>query len=271
MKFDSNRAWQEATSAVSANRDVLIALAGVFFLLPSLAFGLFYPQPEPVPGMDEKAVLSLMSDYYASAAPVLIPMFLIQAAGTLAMLTLFTDRARPTVREAIGLGAGGIAAYLLAQLLLGVGAGVMGGLLLAIGAATGQPMILALFVAVVGVAAIYAFIRTSLVAPIIAVEHVRNPVAALRRSWHLTQGNTGRLGLFFALVLVAFVIVGSLIMAVIGIILALVAGAEAARVAAAIVSSIFTAAMTIYMVAILAAAHRQLAGPSPEAIGQTFD
>ena len=37
-------------SAVSANRDVLLALAGVFFVLPSFAFALLYPQPEPPAG-----------------------------------------------------------------------------------------------------------------------------------------------------------------------------------------------------------------------------
>ena len=50
MRFDSNQAWKDAASAVSANRDVLLALAGVFFVLPSFAFTLLYPQPEPPAG-----------------------------------------------------------------------------------------------------------------------------------------------------------------------------------------------------------------------------
>ena len=41
MKFDSNRAWREASAAASANREVLVAVAGVFFLLPGLASVLF--------------------------------------------------------------------------------------------------------------------------------------------------------------------------------------------------------------------------------------
>ena len=32
-RFDSNRAWQEASGAVNANRDALIALAGVGYLI----------------------------------------------------------------------------------------------------------------------------------------------------------------------------------------------------------------------------------------------
>ena len=50
MRFDSNRAWQEATKLVSANRDVLWALAGVFLVLPSFAVGILAPPPEPAAG-----------------------------------------------------------------------------------------------------------------------------------------------------------------------------------------------------------------------------
>ena len=41
MRFDSNRAWQEAVASASANRVVLLPVAGVFFLLPGLASALF--------------------------------------------------------------------------------------------------------------------------------------------------------------------------------------------------------------------------------------
>jgi len=271
MKFDSNAAWQRASATVSANRDVLLALSGVFFLLPSLAFSLFFPQPEPSAGMDEKAILNLMADYYTSAAPFVVPMFLVQAAGTLAMLTLFTDHTRPTVGEAIRRGAAGILPYLLAQLVLGIALGVAGGMLLVLASLTGVAALTVIAATLVVLAAIYAAIRTSLVAPLIAVETMRNPIAALRRSWHLTDGNSGRLGLFYLLVIVAFVVIVSIAMAIIGIVLALVAGPDTARVISAVVSAGFGAVMSIYMVAILAAVHRQLAGPSARAIGDTFE
>ncbi|GAM05589.1 hypothetical protein [Novosphingobium sp. MBES04] len=41
MQFDSNLAWNEAVARVRANRDVLMALAGVFFLLPALLSSVF--------------------------------------------------------------------------------------------------------------------------------------------------------------------------------------------------------------------------------------
>lgn len=271
MTFDSNLAWKQASAAVSANRDVLLALSGVFFLVPSLAFSLFLPQPEPTAGMDEKAMLAMMSGYYTSAAPFIIPMVLIQAIGTLAMLTLFTDRTRPTVGEAIRRGAAGILPYIAAQLLLGLAVGIAGGTVLGIAGLTGQPLLVGVAVAAVLLAVVYAAIKTSLVAPLVAVEHMRNPVAALRRSWLLTRGNSTRLGLFYLLVIIAFVVIVSIVMALAGIVLALVAGAEAARIASAVLSAAFGAVMSIFMVAILASVHRQLAGPSADTISQTFE
>lgn len=271
MTFDSNLAWKQASAAVLANRDVLLALAGVFFLIPSLAFSLLFPQPESPPGIGQEALIALVTEYYASAAPFLIPMALVQAIGTLAMLTLFTDRSRPTVGEAIRRGVAGIAPYLVAQLLLGLGVGVGGGVALGLAGVTGQPLLVAAAVVAVVLGVILVAIRTSLVAPLVAVEHMRNPVAALRRSWDLTRSNGGRLGLFYLLVIVAFVVVVSLVLALAGIVLALALGPDAARIASSVLSAAFGAVMTIYMVAILAAAHRQFAGPSPEAIGRTFD
>jgi hypothetical protein len=268
MKFDSNLAWKQASSAIAANREVLLALSGVFFLLPSLAFGLFFPQPEPAAGQNEQQLLALMGDYYSSAMPFMIPMALVQAAGTLALLTLFTDRSRPTVGEAIRQGIAGIVPYFLAQIMLGIAIGVV---LLAIGALTGAAALVGLASAVVVALAIYTAIKTSLVAPIIAVERERNPVAAIRRSWLLTKGNSARIGLFYALVIVVFFVVMMILMALVGIVLALVAGDEIARVVAAVVSSTLGSVMTLYLVGIVAAIHRQLAGPSQEAASAPFE
>lgn len=271
MTFNSNLAWKEASAAIAANRDVLLALAGVFFLLPSLAFGLFFPQPEPAPGLSEQQLMTLMSEYYASAMPVVIPMALVQAAGTLAMLTMLTDRSRPTVGEAIRQGFGGIVPYLLAQLLLGIGLGLAGGVLLAVASVSGIGALVAVAIVAILLAVAYAAIRTSLTGPIIAVERERNPVAALRRSWRLTSGNSARIGVFYLLVVVVFAVLSAVIMAVTGIVLALVAGGEAARIVATVLSAAIGAAMALYFVAMIAAVHRQLAGPSPETAAGLFD
>lgn len=270
MTFDSNQAWKQATAAIAANREVLYALAGVFFLVPALALALFAPQPEPAPGATPDAMMAQMQEYYVQTLPWLIPALLLQAGGTLAMLTLFTDRSRPTVGEAIRLGFGGVASYVAAQLLVGLAVGLVGGVLIAVGALAGPA---GAVMAIVGIAALvfWLFVRTSLSAPVVAVEGVRNPVVALRRSWMLTRGNGGRIALFYLLVGIAFLLVMIVVMAVVGIVLALVAGGETARVLVAVVSSALGSVVTLYFAGILAAVHRQMAGPSTEALGSTFD
>lgn len=268
MKFDSNAAWKLATTAISANREVVIALAGVFFLLPGLAMSLLLPAPQPTAGMDEQAVMAMVSGYYGSILPVAIPLVLFQAAGTLAVLTLLTDRRRPTVGDAIREGARAILPYFLSQLALALGAGLVGGLLIGVTAAAGLPAI-GIALALIGL--VYAFIKSSLAAPVIVVEHERNPIAALRRSWFLTRGNSARITAFYALVGLTFMVVMVLVNALAGIVVALVAGAQAVEVAGAVVSSALSAAMALYFVAIFAAVHRQLAGPSPQGDSAAFD
>ena len=160
---------------------------------------------------------------------------------------------------------------MLAQILFGIAIGVIGGLLLAVGMATGSPVVLAVMIAATGLLVLYAAIKTSLAAPVIAVEGVRNPIAALRRSWELTRGNSLRIALFFALVLIAFVVVMTAVMALAGAVLALTAGAKAQEITVMVLSSMLGAGMTLYFVAMLAAVHRQLAGPSPEAASAPFE
>lgn len=271
MTFDSNRAWKEATAAVAGNREVLLALAGVFFLVPGLAFSLFMPQPEPTAGMDEKALAAMVSTYYANAWPWLLASGVLQGIGTLSLLTLLTDRTRPTVGDAIRQGASGMVPLIAAQILLGIGLGIAGGLVIALAAATGVGALVAAAIALVVMIAVMAAVRSSLVAPVIAVEGDRNPVRALVRSWRLTQGNGWRIGLFFVLVIAGFILIVSLAMALTGIVLALVAGPDIARTVAALVSSALSAFGTLYLVAILAAVHRQMAGPSDEAARSVFD
>lgn len=269
--FDANQAWLHAAARIRANREVLFALAGVFYLLPILAFSLLFPQPEPPAGADQQTMMAFAAKYYADTMPVALPLGLVQAAGTLAMLTLMTDRTRPTVGEAIRLGFVALLPYLGSQILFGFAAGVVGLIVLTMLGLTGSAALVTTGLAVVIVLGIYAWVRTSLAAPVVAVEQVRSPVASLRRSWALTRGNGGRVLVFYALILLVFAIVLTLVMALLGIVFALLLPANAARILAAVVSATIEAGMGLTFVAALAATHAQLAGEPEERLGDTFD
>jgi hypothetical protein len=264
MKLDSNRAWQEAVAAVSANKEVLLGLAGVFFVLPSLAFALFFPQPEPAGAMQPET-------YYISILPFALPMAILQMVGSLAVLTLFTDRRRPTVGQAIKQGAMGVLPYLGTSLLLGIAVGLIGGLLLALAGLTGSKVIASIVVIALAAALLYAGVRLSLIAPVVAVDRIRNPMEIIRRSWSLTEGNAGRIALFLLLVLVVFGIVAVIVMGLVGVVLALALAGSTAKTLAAVFSSLIGSIFSTYFLAINAAIHRQLSGPSAGAISGTFD
>lgn len=263
MGFDSDKAWREAANLVSANKDVLWALAGVFFILPNFAFSILFPQPEPKPGMTPEQLFAMLGEYYVAVWPYVLAMIVIQLLGTLTVLTLITDRNRPTVGRAIRLGAGGIGTMLLAQVLVGLGMMLVSLTIIVLAALTGLEAMAIVAVALALAAIFNISIRTILLAPIVVVEGERNPVAAVRRSWALTRGISGRMMLFFALIALALLVVLGLVMIVLGTTLALLLDVQSANFIATLVFSFLTGGVTIYVIAVIAAIHRQVSGSSP--------
>jgi hypothetical protein len=265
-KLDSNAAWKEASALVAANREVLYILAGVFFLLPSLALAVFIGEPAVEPGMDREQMMAALTEFYGQAWWLILLSSILQVVGILSILTLMRDRSRPTVSEAIRAGLGGTLSYLGAQLLFVIGFAVVGGVLVGVLAVI-SPALAVVAALLLFIAAVFFVCRLLLVAPVVAVEGERNPIAALRRSWGLTKGNFWRIFAFLVLVLVLFLIVLSIVMLVIGLILAIVTSGDTQRVIAAVVSSALTAVAIVYFAGMIAAIHRQLAGPKAAAEG----
>ncbi len=271
MKFDSNQAWKDAAASVAANRDVLLALAGVFVALPTLALSIFMPPPEPPTGATPEASFALMGEYYTGAWPVLIGIALLQLLGTLTMLTLFTDSSRPTVGQAIRQGARGVLPVIAAQLIVAMVVGLIVSILM-VGAVAIPAMLVRIIIGVaaaVGIA--YVLVRMSLVSPIVVVEGQSNPLRALRRSWSLTQGTAGKLFAFFVLLLVVAVVVYMLLAGGLGLVISMIASGSAEATIKDLIAACLQAVISVYSVAIIAACHRQLAGPSAAAAARPFE
>lgn len=268
-----NRAWREASAMVKANSQVLGVMAGVFFFLPSLAMAIFAPLPEKMGEVgSEQQTISMLAAYYTEALPWLIGTATAQAVGILALLALLTDRSRPTVGEALKAGLISLFPYIAAQLLIGVICGILALLVAGIGAATGLVALAVILLPLVLVGAIYVMVKTSLVAPVIVIEGTRNPINALQRSWRLTKGNSLRLFFFYFLILIVFLVVSITFSAIIGIVAGLVIGdREGLMLVNGIVSGVVGSVMVVFFAAIIASVHRQLAGPSAEAISRTFE
>jgi uncharacterized membrane protein len=271
MKLDSNRAWKHASRNVSRNRDALLAVAGVFFLLPQLALALFFPQPEPAVGMNEQQIIALAQNYYLTTLPAMIPLVICQALGTLSLLSLLRHATRPTVGEALRLGLAGLLTYLGAQILLGLGLGAAGGLLLALLAMSGIAALAVAGLLLIVLLAVAVALRVSLSGAVVAIEGERSPIRALRRSWDLTAGNAWRLLGFYALFLVAFLVVLMIVSLIVGIPLQMIASPSVAEIGTAVISSTLNALMAMYLVAIIEAVHHQLAGDPTEQERRAFE
>lgn len=268
MELDTSKAWSDATATVSANKEVLAAIAGVFFFIPALALALFYPQPEPPAGADPKQLMAMLRGYYMGVAPWIALSAVVQVLGQLAVLTLTARAGRITVGEAIREALSGLLPYLGTQILLIVGTILALGLVAALAALS---VALAVTLGLLAlIAAVWVGLRMTMVPVVIAVERQRNPVMVLRRSWELTRGNAGRILLFLLVLGIAVAVITFVAAAIVGLVLALVGGAEAAQVGGAVISSLLGAGFATYVAISFAAMHRQLAGTG-SSDGAVFD
>ena len=259
VTLDSSAAWHSARRMVSANRDVLVAIAGVFFLMPELVNALL-PMPQVMPGMTPEQIRDTFTGFYISR-PALLPVLLLLTlpglVGHLTMLTVLLDRDRPTVGAAIRTGFQFLPSYLAVQFLIALAlfvvlVGVTGVLSLF------MPPAIASAVALVG--AIYPLLRVVLVGPEMIARKLPNPIRAIGFGLARTQGNFTSLLFFFMPALAIFVVMFGLVLIFVNPLLALVVQGEKLRLISEVIGAVLTAIGQTYYAAIVASTYNQL-GP----------
>ncbi|QUL36708.1 glycerophosphoryl diester phosphodiesterase membrane domain-containing protein [Erythrobacter sp. JK5] len=280
MQLNMGQAWSDATGILGANRDTVLAVAGLFFFLPSFTLALIVPEainPAPVnapPGTDPQVAMNAaweaVAKQYIDNWPLFLLLSLAQFIGTLSLLALLTDRARPTVGEALQRGLKSTPSYLAAQICVALFAGVVVGVPLGLLGAFAPPALTIMVGLVLVLVLLYLMIKFSLIAPVIAIESELNPINAMRRSWQLTKGNSFRLVAFFLLLIIAIGVVSLLFTLVLGTVFAAF-GDPVANIGTALVSSLVNAAVAVLVLGVLAAIHRQLSGSTSEAVANTFE
>ena len=279
-KLDMGKAWTQATDMIGGNRDTISAIGGLFFFLPSFAASLFVPALANPPqaagssGADPdaamQALVAQMSATYADNWPLLLAITVVQFIGSMSLFALLTDRGNPTVGEALGTGIKSIPSYLAAQLISALGAGLAIGLPIGLIAAVAPPAVATLTVVAAIPVIIYFVIKFSLIAPVIAIEGERNPIAAIQRSWRLTKSNSLRIILFLFLLIFTIGIIAALVSGVIGLVLSAM-GEPVATIGINATSALVNALVTVILLVVTVAIHRQLAGPSAEGLAETFE
>ncbi|MBE5074552.1 glycerophosphoryl diester phosphodiesterase membrane domain-containing protein [Erythrobacteraceae bacterium E2-1 Yellow Sea] len=276
MKLDMGRAWSDATALLAGNRNVVMVVAGVFFFLPYFAIMLLVPetmQPQAQMGADPadmEQAMQMLGQLYAQNWWVFVVIGVTQAIGMLALMTLLTDRNRPTVGEAIARGGRGFFSYIGTQILFALALGIVIALLVALGAAIAGPQGAVLTGVIAFVIGVYLFIKFSLVTPVIAIDGILNPIRILQRSWQLTKGNSFRLLGFYILLFLALGIVSGVVTMVMGVLFAAMGG-QLELIGNGLFAALLNAVFVVIFLGVLAGVHRQLSGPSQADISDTFE
>lgn len=237
MKLDWSRAWSDAMALLKHHTDILLTLAGVFFLLPPLLLYTLAPfRPADTAVFDVKQYIA----YVDAHAGYMLLIALAAALGRVTILVLLLDPARPTVGQALARGVRLLPVFVVMDLLIGL-------------------MLLAGWFLLI-VPALYIYGRTLLAETVLVRERPRGPIEQIRRAFSLTRGNGWRCVGIAAIIYVAGLIVSAAIGSVVGVAAALAGDPSLAAFVDALVDTLFAAAIGLLMLLIAIAIYRQL-GP----------
>ncbi|WP_408589227.1 hypothetical protein [Novosphingobium sp.] len=256
-RLDSSAAWTQAARMVTANREMLAAIAGVFFLLPGLIGAVVLPKPMINRGMSDQQMAEAFTKFYGDAGPTLALLSLPLIVGFMTMLVIMLDDRRPTVAVAIGQSLRMLPSYLAAHIVTMLAFSLVW-LLLASVLLLALPAVLAVLLSIAAMT--YPLTLVLMVAPEIAVAQTRNPFVAIRRSLTLTRGQFQAIMLYFAPAFTLFLVIYGLVMMVVGVVLVNTTEGEAQRLISETVVGLLFAVGYTYFAAMIASTHRQLAG-----------
>ncbi len=265
MTLDSSSAWQSARRMVWANRDTLIAVAGVFFLLPELVKSVL-PAPQLIPGMSIEKMSDAITLFYGDKPGLVAALMLLTLpalVGYLTLLAMLLGRDRPTVGAAIMLAFRLLPGFFAALVLVALALLVMLVAVLSI-LALAMPPTIAAFVALAVM--VYPLTRVVLIGPEMVTRRLRNPLRAIAGGLASTRGQFAGLLLYFVPAAAVFVVVCGLVAIFVSPLLSHVPQDDVQRLIAQAIGAVLSAVGYTYFAAIIASTYDQL-GPITGAQG----
>lgn len=242
MRLSYNDLWTEAVGLVRSNSAVLTALAGAFFFLPNLVTAHFAPfDLEPAPSLS--ALVDAVSAHVRRHWPLILAVQLFEIVGTLTMLRLFLKADGRTVAAAILASL----ALLPTQLVAGGAANLM--------------IVLGLVALIVP--GVYLIGRLAPLPAVIVAETVRNPFAAIGRTFAVTRGAGFAIAGILIIVLLVALLIGTLVSSAAGAVGILIAGRGPGVLLANAAGGLVSAAAAVLLVALVPAWHDLRGGQSP--------
>jgi hypothetical protein len=276
MNFDMNTVWSRAIELVRDNFQLLIVIAGVFLLLPTMATYLLIPDFQNLidPTADQAALEQQISAMIGPLVSVGVVSMVFQFAGYGAMVALMGDT-RPTVGQALGTGFK-IVPSVFAVMILFIIAYFIGAMIIAlpitlIAGLAGIPALSFIAVIFVLLFVVWLMARMSLSMPALVLGETLNPFTAVTRSFKLTGPKQWSILLFWGVLLAVYVVIALLLTGIFGLVAALIGSGTAAMVVLGIANGAMGMAIGMLICGVSVAMFTQLSGPSTAAIEETFD
>ncbi len=276
MNFDMNTVWSRGIELVRDNFQLLIVIAGVFLLLPTMAIYLLVPDMQMFadPTADQDLVAARMAEMLGPLLGGGLLAAICQFAGYGAMVALMGDD-RPTVGQALGTGFK-IVPSTLGILILFIIAYVIGAMLIMvpISLLAGVSGVQAL--ALIGIIPVVIFVvwfmaRISMSMPVLVLGDTLNPVKAMTQSFKLTKPKQWSILLFWGVLVAAFTVISLLFNGVFGVIAAVIGTGTAAMLIVGLANGFTSMVSGMLICGLSVAMFEQLSGPSNAAIENTFD
>lgn len=235
MKFSYTEVWNDTVRMFRTHGSLLLAVAGVFFLLPGLLLGHFLPQPT---GSGQDALNALLR-HYRENWPWFLLANIVNLVGNITIYNLLFDRRGGTVGGAIGGALPLLPMYFVMTVISSLAIG--GGLML-------------LFLP-----GIYLLGRLVIAGAAMVAEGHRSPIAPIRSAWQQTSGRGWAVAGMVLIVIVAGLLLSFVVSAIFGSIFILIGGREGlGPLLVLILSSAVTAVFSTVMVVLFAAIYRAL-------------
>jgi len=276
MSFDLNMVWSRGIKLVSGNLQLLIVIAGVFLLLPTVALYLLVPEFQTLadPGADPQILAERMNEFLGPLPGTFGLLTLIQFAGYGAMMALIGPD-RPTVAQALGAGIKIVPSTLMILILFGI-AYMIGAMIIMLpialiaGAAGSSSAVL------IGIVPVLVFVawlagRLSQSMPVMVLEGKLNPISAMLTSFRMTKAYQWQIMLFWVVLTVAFIVISLLFNGGVGLIAALFGTGTIALLIVGLANGATSMASGMIITGVATAMHEQLAGLSLSTIKDTFE
>jgi hypothetical protein len=220
---------------------LLLAVAGVFFLLPGLLLGHFLPQP---PGSGQDALDALFRHYWENWHWFLLAN-IVNLVGNITIYNLLFDRRGGTVGGAIGAALPMLPMYFVMTIISGlpIGAGLM----------------------LMVVPGVYLLGRLAIAGAAMVAEGHHSPIAPIASAWQKTKGRGWAVAGLVVIVILAGLLLSFVVSAVFGSVFILIGGREGlGPLLVLILSSAVAAVFSTVLVVLFAAIYRALsAGAEP--------